>query len=127
MARTIQITRHIEAPPEEVYIALTNPFTISLWTNEPAEMEAVPGSEFSMLGGNITGRNLFFEPSKTIQQQWYFDSEEENSVVTISLQPEKSGTQIHVKHTGIPDEAYENMLTGWKENYLDLLQHFFED
>ena len=59
MGRTIQIIRHIEAPTEEVYLALTNPFTISLWTNEPAEMEAVPGSEFSMMEAILQGAICF--------------------------------------------------------------------
>jgi uncharacterized protein YndB with AHSA1/START domain len=38
---------HISASPEEVYVALTNPLTIELWTGETALMSAEPGSEFS--------------------------------------------------------------------------------
>ena len=41
----------ILATPEEVYIALTNPLTIELWTGETAEMSTEPGSEFSMWEG----------------------------------------------------------------------------
>ncbi|HLP33719.1 MAG TPA: ATPase, partial [Bacteroidia bacterium] len=33
----------IPAPPEEVYLALTNPLTIYLWTGEEAEMSTEPG------------------------------------------------------------------------------------
>ncbi len=126
MAKSIKLYRKINSTPEEIYRALTNPFTIELWTNEPAVMSETPGSEFSMLNGEITGHNLEFEPGVMLKQQWYFEGEVEESVVTIKLFPEKGGTQILVEHTGIPDDAYQNMLLGWKEFYLDALQDFFE-
>jgi hypothetical protein len=47
-------------------------------------------------------------------------------VVTIKLFPEKGGTQMMVEHLGIPEDAYENMVEGWKGFYLDALQDFFE-
>jgi uncharacterized protein YndB with AHSA1/START domain len=43
----------ISTTPEEIYIALTNPLTIELWTGETAIMSTVPGSEFSMWDGSI--------------------------------------------------------------------------
>lgn len=61
----------LPATPEEVYIALTNPLTIELWTGEPVEMSTEPGTEFSMWDGSIVGKNLEFEENKKIVQQWY--------------------------------------------------------
>lgn len=126
MAKSIKLYRKIKGTPDEVYRALTNPFTIELWSGEPAVMSEEPNSEFSLLNGEITGRNLVFEPEKMLKQQWFFEGEEEESLVTIKLFPEKGGTQIHVVHEGIPDEAYENMLEGWQDFYLAALQDFFE-
>ena len=65
----------IPAPPEEVYLALTNEATIMLWTGDKAEMKAEAGTEFSMWDGSIIGKNIEFEESKKIVQQWYFDDE----------------------------------------------------
>ena len=62
----------IPAEPDEVYLALTTPATIQLWSGEPAEMSTEPGSEFSLWDGSITGKNVEFEPGKKIIQQWYF-------------------------------------------------------
>ncbi len=123
--KTITLNRKIKATPEEVYRALTNPFTIELWTGEPAEMSEEPGSAFSMLDGYIVGQNIAFEPAKSIRQLWFF-GEDFSSEVLIELFPDKSNTQIRVHHQGIPDEAYENMLEGWKEFYLGSLKNFFE-
>ena len=66
----------IPALPDEVYLALTLPATIQLWTGEEAEMSTEPGSEFSLWEGAITGRNIEFEENRKIVQQWYFDEEQ---------------------------------------------------
>ncbi len=123
--KSIKLQTRIKATPEEVYLALTNPFTIELWTGEPAVMSEEPGSEFMMLDGYITGKNIAFEPNKSIRQIWYF-GDDQNSEVFIQLFPDKAYSQIRIEHTGIPEEAYDNMLEGWNEVYLDSLKVFFE-
>ncbi len=123
--KSILLRSRIKGTPEEVYRALTNPFTIELWTGEPAVMSEEPGSEFMMLDGYITGRNVEFEPNKSLKQLWYF-GEDQHSEVSIKIFPDKAISQIRIEHTGIPDEAYENMLEGWNEVYLESLKVFFE-
>lgn len=116
----------LPAEPEEVYLALTNPATIRLWTGEPAEMSTEPGSEFSLWDGSIVGKNLEFVPGKKIVQQWYFD-QEEPSIVTILLHPHKKGTSVELRHTHIPDSEYEDMIDGWDNTYFASLQEFYEE
>ncbi|TWR26151.1 ATPase [Mucilaginibacter achroorhodeus] len=115
----------IPATPEELYMALTNPLTIQLWTGESAEMSAEPGSEFSLWEGAIVGKNLEFEQNKKIVQQWYFDGQPEESIVTIKLHPDKHGTSVELRHTNIPDEAYDDITEGWNETYMGGLEDFF--
>lgn len=116
----------LHAPPEEVYLALTLPATIQLWSGDKAEMSTEPGSEFSLWEGSIAGRNLEFEDGKKIVQQWYFGDEEEDSIVTIKLHLHKQGTSVELTHTNIPDEVYEEMVEGWKNNYFGALQEFYD-
>ena len=116
----------LPAAPEEVYIALTNPATIQLWTGEPAVMSTEPGSEFELWEGAIVGKNLEFEEGKKIVQQWYFD-QEEPSIVTIKLHPHKQGTSLELRHTNIPDEEYDEIVDGWNNSYLRSLDDFYED
>lgn len=115
----------IPATPEEVYNALTNPFTIQLWTGEDAEMSTEPGSEFSMWTGSITGKNLEFIPGQKIEQEWYFGDQEEKSIVTIKLHPHKKGTSVELRHSNIPDEEYEDFVEGWSDSYFGALTDFF--
>ena len=115
----------IPARPEEVYLALTRPATIQLWTGEEAEMSTEPGSEFSLWEGNIVGKNIEFEEGRKIVQQWYFADEKPDSIVTIKLHPHKQGTSAELVHTNIPDEAYDEMVEGWNDNYFGLLVRFY--
>lgn len=115
----------VPAPPEEVYRALTNPATIQLWSGEPAEMSTEPGSEFSLWEGSIAGRNLEFVEDKKIVQEWYFGEQEENSIVTIILHPDKKGTSAELKHTNIPDDAYADIVEGWQDAYFGALIDFY--
>ncbi|MES2690822.1 MAG: SRPBCC domain-containing protein [Bacteroidota bacterium] len=118
----------IPAPPEDVYVALTNETTIQLWTGDVAEMKAEPGSEFSMWDGSIVGKILELEEGKKIVQQWHFGEEEaEPSVVTLKLHKDKNGTSLELKHTNIPDEAYEDIVEGWNETYMAGLIDFYEE
>ncbi|MEO7214245.1 SRPBCC family protein [Mucilaginibacter sp.] len=117
----------IPATPEELYMALTNPITIQLWTGEEAEMSTVPGSEFSMWEGSIVGKNLEFEENKKIVQQWYFDGQPEESIVTIKLHADKHGTSVELKHTNIPDSDYNDISDGWNDAYFGSLVDFFSE
>lgn len=116
----------LPAAPEEVYLALTNPATIQLWTGGKAEMSTEPGSEFSLWDESIVGMNLEFENGKKIVQEWYFGDQETPSIVTIKLHAHKLGTSAELVHTNIPDEAYDDMVAGWNENYFGLLISFYE-
>lgn len=115
----------LPAPPEEVYQALTNPVGLRLWTGEEAEMSTVPGSEFSLWEGSITGKNLEFEENKKIVQQWYFGDQEDKSMVTIKLHPDKHGTSAELRHTNIPDEAFDDIVEGWDDAYFGSLEDYF--
>src|SRR5438552_3685951 len=115
----------LSATPEEVYVALTNPLTIKLWTNEEAEMNTEPGSEFSIMDGSIVGKNIEFIENKKIVQQWYFGDEEPASIVTIKLHAHAEGTSVELNQTNIPDKAYEDIVEGWDSAYFGSLQEFF--
>jgi activator of HSP90 ATPase len=116
----------IKGTPAEIYAALTNPFSITLWTGGEAVMKEEPGSLFSLFDGDIEGVNLAFEKDHKIVQEWFFGDQPEKSIVTITLRPDRHFTQIELHHTNIPDEAYEDMAHGWDAYYFGGLKEFFE-
>ena len=117
----------LSATPEEVFAALTNPATIQLWSGDPAIMSTEPGSEFSLWEGNIEGKNIEFEKDKKIVQQWYFGDQEQESIVTIKLFPDRNKTSLELKHTNIPDDDYDNIVDGWNNVYIGSLIEFYEE
>jgi activator of HSP90 ATPase len=115
----------LNASPEDVYNVLTNPLMIEIWTGEPVVMSTEPGSRFSMWDGAITGENIEFEENKLIVQKWDFEDAE--SMVTIKLHPSGSSTSVEVGQTNIPDDAYEDIVDGWNEEYFGNLNQLFEE
>ncbi|MBG0861206.1 MAG: SRPBCC domain-containing protein [Bacteroidales bacterium] len=123
--KTFKKTFKINAEPSDIYSALTNPVTIELWSGYPAEMSEVPGSEFSLWEGDITGRNLEFIKDKKVVQEWYFGAQAEKSVVTITIQPDRDNSIVTVEHTNIPDEDFNDVAEGWREYYIGAIISFF--
>ena len=116
----------IKGTPAEIYTALTNPFSIALWTNGEAVMTEEPGTTFSLFNGDIEGENISFEKNQEIVQEWYFGEQVETSIVTIKLRPDKYHTRIELHHTHIPEESFEDMAYGWDNYYFGRLKEFFE-
>ncbi len=117
----------IKAEAEDIYAALTNPFTIELWSGYPAQMSTNPDSEFSLWEGDIVGKNLEFDTNKKLVQQWYFGDQEEKSIVTIKIFEQKNHCQVELTHTNIPAEDFDDICEGWEEYYLGAIKDFFED
>ena len=115
----------IPATPEEVWLALTNPLTIQLWSGEPAVMSTEPGSRFSLWDDSITGTNIEFEKNKKLVQHWDFGEQESPSVVTIKLHLHTDGTSAELRHTNIPLEAFNDMQEGWNKEYFGALIEFY--
>ncbi len=115
----------LNAAPKDVYNALTNKNMIEIWTGEEAVMQPEPNTEFSLWDGSITGLNIEFEEDKKIVQQWYFGEQDEESVVTILLHPDKKGTAAELRHINIPDEAFDNISEGWDDDYFGGLKELF--
>lgn len=116
----------VPAPPSEVYMALTYPPSLCLWAGENIIMGTEPNSPFSLFDDSISGINLEFEPNKKLVQQWDFGDIEPPSVVTFKLHEHKHGCSLEVRHTNIPEEAWEDISTGWEDTYMASLLDFFD-
>lgn len=123
--KTFKKTFKINAEPSDIYSAITNPYTIELWSGYPAKMSTEPGSEFSLWEGDITGRNIEFIQDKKVVQEWYFGEQTEKSIVTISIMPAGENSEVTVEHSNIPDEEFSNIAEGWREYYIGAIITFF--
>ncbi len=123
--KTFKKTFKINAEPSDIYSALTNPYTIELWSGYPAKMSTETGSEFSLWEGDITGRNVEFIQDKKVVQEWYFGNQDDKSIVTIIISPDGENSQVTVEHTNIPDDDFAEISEGWREFYIGAIMNFF--
>ena len=123
--RNFKKTYHINAEPSDIYAALTNPYTIELWSGYPAVMGSKPGEEFVMWDGDICGKVIELVPDKKVVQQWYFGEQEEKSVVTITIIPQGDNSNVTVEHTNIPTADFDNISEGWNEYYMGAIRRFY--
>ena len=125
--KTINQEYVINATPEVVWQALTQPKHIEGWGAGPATMDAQVGTEFSLWGGSIWGKNTEVIPLHRLVQDWYDDEElQEPTIVTFVLHPEGDTTRLALHQTNIPDESADAIEEGWKEYYLGPLKEYVE-
>lgn len=123
--KTFHKTFKINAEPSDIYSALTNPYTIEIWSGYPAVMSEEPGSEFSFWEGDITGRNIEFIKNKKVVQEWYFGDQEEKSIATVMIKQERDNSLVSVEHTNIPDDDFNDIAEGWREYIIGAIIDFF--
>jgi activator of HSP90 ATPase len=123
--KTFHETFKINAEPSDIYSALTNPYTIEIWSGYPAVMSEEPGSEFSLWEGDITGRNIEFIKNKKVVQEWYFGDREEKSIATVMIRQERDNSLVTVEHTNNPDDDFNDIAEGWREYIIGAIIDFF--
>jgi activator of HSP90 ATPase len=117
----------IKAEPQDIFACLTNPFTIELWSGYPAKLTLEENAEFELWDGDISGKIISFTPDKELIQQWYFDTQQEESIVKIKLHPDKDQVSVELRHSNIPDEVYDEFVSGWEEDFFGAIKSFLED
>jgi len=70
---------------------------------------------------------LAIESPSRIEQQWDFGEQPVPSVARIELSEEGNKTRIELNHSNVPDEAFDNINTGWKEYFFGALKSYLED
>lgn len=116
----------INAPVEKVWDALVNPKTIEKWGGGPAKMKGEQGFNFSLWGGDITGKNTKIIPKKELHQDWMSGKWGDFSKVTFRLSEKKGKTVLELIQTGIPENEFDDISEGWKVYYLGEIKKLLE-
>ena len=117
----------IDAAPEAVWAALTDPEIIEQWGGGPAVIAADPGSEFSLWDGYIHGTVLEVRPHTFMVQEWYGGEMTRASQARFDLTPlPDGGTRLELTHTGLPDAGPDDFDAGWDEYYLGAIKELLD-
>jgi uncharacterized protein YndB with AHSA1/START domain len=130
MPYTFTLTASIPATPEEIYQAWLDSLAHSEMTGGEATMSDQIGAEVSAWDGYISGRNVELIPSERIVQSWRtseFDDEDEDSVITVVLEPVGGETLLTLEHSNVPDEYRSYEEGGWESNYFEPMIAYFAE
>jgi activator of HSP90 ATPase len=129
--KTIKITQKeiIPATPMEVYEAYIDEEKQTEFTGSKATSDPRVGGEFTAWDGYITGKYIELKPGKKIVQEWRssdFPEGASPSLFEISLKDVKGGTELTMIHSGVPEEAAEDISKGWKDCYWEPMKKYFK-
>jgi len=117
--RNLRQSATFKATPHSVYEMLMDSKKHAAFTGDRADISRREGSRFSAYGGWISGRNIKLVKDREIVQEWRGRSWPSGhySVVRFSLRKNKTGTRLIFTQTGIPEDEYDEIRAGWKEDY----------
>lgn len=123
----IEQTYIIDAPPEQVWQALTDPELISQWSGAQAEFSAEPGAEYKLWNGDIAGSVVEVVPMNRLVQTWKPNNwTVEDSIVTFTLSPSEGGTRVDLIHENVQDWDYAGTSEGWDIYYVGVIKKMLE-
>ena len=130
-ALSVIVEREIPFPPEKVWRALTQPHLIEEWLMKN-DFHPVVGHHFNLRGdwgGVLDCEVLAVEPNKILSYTWnhtHADAAYDlKSVVTFTLTPTPTGTQLRMEQIGFRPEqkqAYGGARAGWQQHFTKLEQ-----
>ena len=119
-SRRVILRRSVEADPEIVWRALTEPEGLSAWLGRYDGARLGPGAEFTIWHEESVGSShevVEWLPPRTMSVTWDFPGES-SSRVRLVVEPDASGSTVVLEHEGIEDlVAYA---AGWHV-HLDFL------
>ncbi|KRX98598.1 Activator of 90 kDa heat shock protein ATPase -like protein 1 [Trichinella pseudospiralis] len=107
--------------------------SIEMYTRCPCSINAVPGGNFAMFNGMITGSYIelvcmyAFVLNQKIVMKWRMSSwpKDQFSIVTLLFEQKDDCSEIFLNQTGIPASQVENTEDGWKRHYFNAIKMVF--
>lgn len=117
----------IKSPVKKVWRALVDPEIIERWGAGPARMDTKEGSEFSLWGGDIRGKNIQIVDNKKIVQEWYAGNWSKPSIVSITLKSKGDITQVNLRQKDVPKNEEADVDDGWSRYYFGEIKKLLEN
>ena len=121
--RSVHLTKHLAAPPAQVWQALTQPDELTAWLGQVQDGRPAPHARFALRHDATTCSHhgvIGWEPEQLLALTWDFP-EEEQSRVSFALAPQGAGTRITVAHQDLADPAA--YAAGWHRHLEYLAAH----
>jgi uncharacterized protein YndB with AHSA1/START domain len=127
MSDSLTFQQFVQAPPREVYHALTNSTRLREWMCDLATTEPKPGGRVYFAWhpgfygcGNFTALDL----EKSVAYTWFGRGEIQPTLVTYTLAGLASGTQVTLVHSGLGEgEEWDRIRQNFQHSWTSALEN----
>jgi uncharacterized protein YndB with AHSA1/START domain len=123
--KTVVATVTVDAAPERVFTAFTDPVELAVWFwprrfDTSYRLDVREGGEFHVRSDSmdlgVRGRYVEVRPPSRLAMTWQWDGEDELSHVLVELTALAKGTLVTVTHSANPSvEARDGHAQGWRD------------
>jgi activator of HSP90 ATPase len=128
--KTIEQSVTFNASPHEVYEALMDSEKHSQFTGAKAVISREVGGSFTAYDGALSGTILELVPDTKIVENWLGSDEgwvpDHYSTATFSLEAVDGGTRLTFVQTGVPEQSFEQISSGWQTYYWPKMKQMLE-
>lgn len=89
-------------------------------------MDDQVGTEFSLWGGDVTGKNVRVEVLSELVQEWRLQGWQTPSLVTLRLKQDNNLTLVELLHENVPEKSKPSIDRGWHEYFLGAIKELLE-
>jgi uncharacterized protein YndB with AHSA1/START domain len=121
---SLEITRNLAAPVEQVWRAFTEPAALASWfwphLDNTVETDVRVGGTYRITGPKagiaVSGTYVEVEPPKRLVFTWQWDGEDVETRVVLELSAASEGTVLSLVHDRFHDEASrDGNAAGWND------------
>lgn len=119
----------VYATPVKVFEALTDPGIVAAWGGGLSVVENKIGGKFELFDGWVKGEILSFKHGEELSYSWKptdWSKKDLPSTVVYKLREHPAGTEVALKHSGLPsEEECEKHENGWIDYVFDPMNDYF--
>jgi uncharacterized protein YndB with AHSA1/START domain len=121
--RPVEVTLVIAARPATIFRYFTDPARFARWMGQGSALDPEPGGRLRVgypTGRVAAGRVVAVEPDRRIVFTWGYEGDGQavpagSSTVEVTLEPVADGTEVRLRHSGLPaGEPPVAHLAGWR-------------
>jgi uncharacterized protein YndB with AHSA1/START domain len=122
VAGALEVSQHINAPPEIVFSYLTDGARFVEWMGVGAELDPKPGGRYriDVDGQHVaSGEYREIDAPRRLVMSWGWEGHPTvppgSTTVEITLTPDQGGTMLRLRHIGLPSEGERRLHDdGWQ-------------
>lgn len=124
---TITVKPVFNASPDQLYSTFMTPQLVSVWSRSAPNLEPKVGGQFSLFGGNVSGKFIELDENKKIKLEWRLRDWKagHHAIVTHNFIVGNGETTMETQWEGVPVGQEETVEENFNEYYVKPIKASF--